>query len=622
MPKLVHLLRPLLVVALALQSLAATADPIPFTPDRWELKDAEVADHLGRPALSGTAWLKDVEFADGIIEVDLAVDRARAYPAVIFRKQGDGEYEHIYFRPHRAGLYADALQYAPSFNGVGGWQLYSGPGFTAPVTLPQQQWVHVRIEIRGTQARVFVGDAAQPALVVDRLVRGAGKGALGLRSPRGGPARFSNFSCAPDDTLVFAEPAKTEPVPGLVTDWSLSPVGAYSDLSPERYLDGKTADAVAWQPVSADDNGLVDIARHREPRAGGASKVWARTTVVAPQAEVRAFAFGYSDTVSIYLNGRIVFHGESAYRRRDPSFLGIIGWADTIHLPLEAGANELVLLVSETMGGWGFQMRDLSATYQHAALRQLWDIPGDLASPESVAFDPARRLLYVTNFGDGTLSRIGLDGTILDRRWVQDLRLPAGIKYVDGRLFVVDRTGIVELDPESGAVVSRSAVPGAGFINDLALDGSGAIYVTDSFKSCIYRIADGKAETWIDDKALDRPNGILVEPDRVLVGVSSDATLKSVDRTTRAVSTFLDLGSVANMDGLTADGRGGYLFSDYYGRLYHADRAGRRTLLLERRGAQGYCADFEYIPSLHLLVIPTLFDNRLTAFSLDPLPQP
>jgi hypothetical protein len=113
-----------------------------------------------------------------------------------------------------------------------------------------------------------------------------------------------------------------------------------------------------------------------------------------------------------------------------------------------------------------------------------------------------------------------------------------------------------------------------------------------------------------------QPNGILVEKDRVLVGVTDGGTLKSVDRKTRQVTTFLTLGPGANMDGLVSDGKGGYLFSDYYGRIYCADAAGRKTLLLDRRGPHQYTADFEYIPEKRLLVVPSLYDNRLTAYEL------
>jgi hypothetical protein len=95
-----------------------------------------------------------------------------------------------------------------------------------------------------------------------------------------------------------------------------------------------------------------------------------------------------------------------------------------------------------------------------------------------------------------------------------------------------------------------------------------------------------------------------------------DGTIKSIDLKTKQVRTFLTLGPGANMDGLVTDGRDGYLFSDYYGRVYRADAAGRKTLLLDRRGPHHYTADFEYIPEEGLLIVPSLYDNRLTAYWL------
>ena len=102
----------------------------------------------------------------------------------------------------------------------------------------------------------------------------------------------------------------------------------------------------------------------------------------------------------------------------------------------------------------------------------------------------------------------------------------------------------------------------------------------------------------------------------MLVGGSEDGAIKSVDLKTRQVCTFLTLGPGANMDGLVSDGKGGHLFSDYYGRIYRADAAGRKTLLLDRRGPHQYTADFEYIPEQGLLIVPSLYDNRLSAYRI------
>ncbi len=74
----------------------------------------KLLDHLDRTAFMGTAILEDVNFKNGIIEYDMAVTGQRSYPGIFFRVQSQNDYEHFYIRPHRAGLYPDALQYTPT----------------------------------------------------------------------------------------------------------------------------------------------------------------------------------------------------------------------------------------------------------------------------------------------------------------------------------------------------------------------------------------------------------------------------------------------------------------------------------------------------------------------------
>ena len=607
-----------IVSALLVLPSIVCAQTIAFTPDRWDLKDAEVKEYLGRQALSGTAWLKDTVFENGVIEVDLATDRQRSYPGISFRRQADGEYETVYFRPHRAGFYPDAVQYAPVFNGVVGWQLYSGPGFTAGLTLPENQWVHLRIEVKGAQARVFVGDTAKPVLVVNDLKRGTVRGAIGLEGPRKKAVYFSNFSFSTDDHLQFDPAPVPDPVPGIIAGWSLSPARRVNGVTGERLLDGQQPEKINWQPVTAEAGGLVDIARYCKPVAGDASRVWARATITSDRKEYRPFAFGYSDDVSIYLNGQIVFHGISGFQSRDPSFLGIVGWNDIVYLPLEQGTNDLVLSLTDTFGGWGFQVRDVNAIYRHPKLHDAWEIPDKLSAPESVAYDAARQVLYVSNFGDGSISKIGLDGEIIARKWVDGLKSPTGLKISGGRLYAVERAGVVEIDPGNGAILHRYPIPDAKFLNDLDVDASGAIYVTDSSKNCVFKLSAGKSEIWIEGQVVGSPNGILVEKDRLLVGVTADGTIKTFDLQTRQAGILFTLGPGANMDGLVNDGKGGYLFSDYFGRIYHGDAKGRMLLLLDRKGPRQFTADFEYIPEKGLLVVPSLYYNRLTAYVYNP----
>jgi hypothetical protein len=132
--------------------------------------------------------LKDFEMSDGVIDVDMAGSGARGFYNIRFRTQGDGNSEEVYLRPHKTGL-DDAQQYTPILNGASVWQIYNGPGFTRAVDIPKGVWFHVRLEITGAQAKLYVNDMREPSLVMNDLRSGIRKGGVGL----GGAAYFSNF---------------------------------------------------------------------------------------------------------------------------------------------------------------------------------------------------------------------------------------------------------------------------------------------------------------------------------------------------------------------------------------------------------------------------------------------
>ena len=601
--------------------IANDAPPADFTADKWDLKNADVKEYLGRRALSGSAVLKEVSFENGVVEFDFVADHTRSYPGLSFRMQSEGEYERVYFRPHRAGHYSDAIQYVPAFHGVDGWQLYNGDGYTAGVTLPVNEWVHVRIEVMDTQARVFVGGEARPALFIRDLKHGKSRGGLALEGPRRGSTYFSNFTYDATAAPRFDPPRVPEPPLGVIAEWSLSQPFRAILVDPEKTPDAQGLKDIQWQKVHSEPSGLVDIARYVQPFVAGPSAVFAKTTIRSAKDETRKLAFGYSDAVTIFLNGKILFNGSSEYQQRDASFLGIVGLNDSVYLPLRKGDNELTLLVRDSFGGWGLMCRDVSAVYQHPALTELWALPNKLRMPESVAYDAKRNVLYVSNLrndGKEFVSKLGINGEILALEWVAGLSAPTGVRIHNDRLYVVERPGVAEIDIDAGKIVRRIPIPGAGFINDLSLDGEGVIYVTDSSQNKIYKIAGGQVETWLQGDSMAGANGILVEKDRLLVGTSGDASIKAIELTTKKMTTFVTLDSGSIMDGLVADGSGGYIISDFRGRVYRVQAGGGKTLLLDLTGPRRFCADLEYIPEKGLLVIPSLLDNRIMTYRYRP----
>lgn len=217
----------------------------------WTLVRAEITEHLGRQALTGSAFIPDSDLQDGVIEFDIATDGTRNYPGISFRAANQFEYESFYVRPHQPNL-PDALQYCPVFKGTSSWQLYNGEGFNAAALLPVNEWIHIRLEIKGTQGRVFVGDVTEPQLVIDDLKHGARGGLVGIRSPNNGRAFFSNFEYRANDELVFTPPEVAAPQLGLIKDWEISQTLHIADVDLENYPSDTDLANLEWQTVTAE----------------------------------------------------------------------------------------------------------------------------------------------------------------------------------------------------------------------------------------------------------------------------------------------------------------------------------------------------------------------------------
>jgi hypothetical protein len=180
------------LVILSVQPIFAEEAPTPsnFESGAWMITSGQVVDHLGRRALAGSATLNDVTFTDGIIEVDIAMDGRRCFPGIVFRAASDADSEIFYIRPHRPKNYSHALQYTPRFSGLTGWQLYSGQGFTAGADIPLDRWVKIKLEIKGSRARIYFDDMQAPALVIPNLIRGTAGGYIGGQWPTRRPGPF------------------------------------------------------------------------------------------------------------------------------------------------------------------------------------------------------------------------------------------------------------------------------------------------------------------------------------------------------------------------------------------------------------------------------------------------
>jgi hypothetical protein len=365
-----------LLSSAAAHSQPAQALSVPADSPRWDLEgQAKVAEYQGRKCLlldGGAAVVKDFEMRDGVIDVDVATPANRGFFGIQFRIADDGaNAEWVYLRQHKSGL-PDAMQYTPVLNTGLNWQIYNGPGFTAAVDIPRDVWFHLRLEVVGAQARFYVKDMNKPALVMNDLKSGVQKGQAALYVLTGA-TYFSNFEVQTTPDAPWERHLPPMPA-GTLTKWSLSPSFDALTRDLERPLSVRESAAINWQDVKAEPPGLVVIYRYREaphPRVSfqtdfskrlepqpGMKVVYARTMINSDREQIKKLYIGYSDDVSVFLNGRILYRGRSAQSFRDPGFLGIVNPEnDAVYLQLRKGSNELMLAISELGGGWGFICR-------------------------------------------------------------------------------------------------------------------------------------------------------------------------------------------------------------------------------------------------------------------------
>jgi len=189
-------------------SLNDTKDLIPVNVkvDAVEYNGRKAVRVISDTGKDGFALLKDVDFQDGTIELDVALKVTTppgvpmpGYFGVAFRARADASrYELFYLRPGNShaddqAMRNHSLQYVsePEFS----WYklrrewpwVYETYG-----ELQLETWMKVKIEVQGRTARLYLNGAEQPGLIVDGLKGTDLHGGIGLWGNPGEEAYFAN----------------------------------------------------------------------------------------------------------------------------------------------------------------------------------------------------------------------------------------------------------------------------------------------------------------------------------------------------------------------------------------------------------------------------------------------
>lgn len=262
-------------------------------------------------------------------------------------------------------------------------------------------------------------------------------------------------------------------------------------------------------------------------------------------------------------------------------------------------------------------------TFPGFVLTEMWSTDTVLLTCESVLYDEIRNQLFVSCMngssgekdGDGYISVLAPDGSVKSLHWVKGLNDPKGMGIIGNRLFVADLDELVVIDVEQGEISERIAVEGASFINDVAISSDGEVYFSDSNTGIVWVLSNGELTEWISE-GLERPNGLCVEEERVLLASSGSQDLKVIDRSTGTVEVVTT--GIGAGDGLEFTGiEGYYLTSSWNGEVFLIRPDYSKVSLLKTSDRGINSADIGFNEQDQVLYVPTFFDNRVVAYRLE-----
>jgi hypothetical protein len=287
-------------------------------------------------------------------------------------------------------------------------------------------------------------------------------------------------------------------------------------------------------------------------------------------------------------------------------------------------------------------------------IEKVWETITELKTPESVIYAPNENMLFVSNIegqpdgkdNQGFISKVSsLNGSIIELNWVTGLNAPKGMTITNNNianntlLYVSDITDLVEIDVNSGKIINRYNAPGSAFLNDVASDNQGYVYVSDTVTNTIYRLdtknlGDNNStnnnntslQVWLKTPELNGPNGLYVDNSNNKLIVASlgafsnpSGSIRVVDLQNRTVNSLGNEGTavpIGGLDGIEGDSTGRYYYvtDNAGGKLYvvNSNGTGYETLDLQNQGA----ADLGVILDENLIIIPMMQDNKLEAYRI------
>jgi hypothetical protein len=256
-----------------------------------------------------------------------------------------------------------------------------------------------------------------------------------------------------------------------------------------------------------------------------------------------------------------------------------------------------------------------------------------LQTPESVLHDAEADVYLVSNIngaptaedGNGFIAQIAADGALGALKWIDGqrdgvtLNAPKGMAIVGDTLYVTDITAVRAFHRVTGEPLGSWTVPGATFLNDLATDDAGNVYISDSglnpdFSSsgtdAVYRLEDGELTTVTEGTGLGGPNGLAVTDGEVVIVTFGAPQVKTVPASGGEPTVLTELPG-GQLDGVVILDDGSMLVSSWETRaVYHIPPLAEGEITPVVEGVPSP-ADIGWDSRRNKVLIPVFQENRV-----------
>lgn len=275
--------------------------------------------------------------------------------------------------------------------------------------------------------------------------------------------------------------------------------------------------------------------------------------------------------------------------------------------PEEAGAVEAAIAEEEAA-------QPETAAASAPRLEQLWVAEG-FEAPEGAALAPDGTY-FISNVvgegsardGNGYISKVGADGTVLMQRWAEGLDGPKGMTVLGDTLYVADNDRVATFDALNGTPGETIMIDGAQFLNDMTV-WNGEVLVSDSGSGSIYRLTPEGPQLFGASTDWAGINGLLGDGDRLLITTMTEGYL--IDLRSADSEEILARG-MKDADGVGLVPGGGYLVSSWPGQIHYVSEDGQVTTLLDTQAGGILQNDLSVFGDV--VIVPNWMPGTVTAW--------